>query len=219
MTSDSLPPDPGSTIHALSRRQVFATVAGFGAGSVVFQRALAAQAEQEGKVTPEMVQQAEWIAGLKLSDGERKGLATALTQSLRDFKAMRALPLPNHVPLALSFNPAPGQPPSAGDRGRVEPTTDAAPPKPGKDDDLAFLPLTALAALIRRREVSSVSLTRLYLERLRKYDPVLKCVVTLTEELALKQAEQADKEIAAGRYRGPLHGIPWGAKDLIAYPG
>src|SRR5439155_20135460 len=69
------------------------------------------------------------------------------------------------------------------------------------------------------RQVSSVELTKLYLERLHKYDPVLRCVVNYTEELALKQAERADREIAAGRYRGPLHGIPWGAKDLIAYPG
>ena len=67
--------------------------------------------------------------------------------------------------------------------------------------------------------MSSVELTKLYLDRLKKYDPVLKCVVTLTEDLALKQAEAADEEIAAGQYRGPLHGIPWGAKDLIAYPG
>jgi Asp-tRNA(Asn)/Glu-tRNA(Gln) amidotransferase A subunit family amidase len=79
--------------------------------------------------------------------------------------------------------------------------------------------LTALAALIRTRQVSSMELTRLYLDRLRKYDPVLHCVVTLTDDLALKQAEQADREIAAGHYRGPLHGIPWGAKDLISYPG
>src|SRR5262249_22517941 len=83
----------------------------------------------------------------------------------------------------------------------------------------AFLPVTSLAALLRTRQVSSLELTKLYLERLKKYDPVLRCVVTLTEELALKQAEKADREIAAGRYRGPLHGIPWGAKDLIAYPG
>jgi len=67
--------------------------------------------------------------------------------------------------------------------------------------------------------VSSVELTRLYLARLRQYDPALHCVITYTEELALRQAAQADREIAAGRYRGPLHGVPWGAKDLIAYPG
>ena len=95
----------------------------------------------------------------------------------------------------------------------------AAPARPAKSEDLAFLPVTELAALVRTRKVSSVELTNLYLERLRRYDPALRCVVSLTEEVALKQAERADREIAAGRYRGPLHGIPWGAKDLIAYPG
>jgi Asp-tRNA(Asn)/Glu-tRNA(Gln) amidotransferase A subunit family amidase len=218
-TNNSPPPASDSLFQSPSRRQLFGVVAGLGVGSAVFQRALAAQAQPDNKVTPEMVQQAEWIAGLKFTDDERKSLATALTQTLREFEAIRAVPLPNHVPPALHFNPAPWQTQAAGPRGRVEPTTDAAPRKPDRDDDLAFMPLTALAALVRKREVSSVALTRLYLERLKKYDPVLKCVVTLTEELALKQAEQADKEIAAGRYRGPLHGIPWGAKDLIAYPG
>src|SRR6202041_2183198 len=64
-----------------------------------------------------------------------------------------------------------------------------------------------------------MELTKLYLDRLERFDPLLKCVVTFTEDLALKQAAKADQEIAAGAYRGPLHGIPWGAKDLIAYPG
>ncbi|HEV3238325.1 MAG TPA: amidase [Gemmataceae bacterium] len=202
-----------------NRRQLFGILASLGVGSTVFQRALATQAEQAGVVTPEMIQQAEWIAGLKLTDDERKTLAGSFTKTVRDFEALRAVALPNHVPPALHFNPAPGQQPFAGPRGHVEPTTDAAPRKPDKDDELAFLPLTSLAALVRKRELSSVTLTKLYLERLKKYDPLLLCVVSLTEELALKQAEQADKEIAAGRYRGYLHGIPWGAKDLIAYPG
>src|SRR5262249_42953261 len=150
----------------------------------------------------------------------RKSLASSLTQALREFEAMRAVPLPNHVAPALAFNPAPWLPPSKEGRGgTVEPIGHDAPKKPDAGDDLAFLPVAALAALVRNRQVSSVELTKLYLERLKKYDPQLHCVVTLTEELALKQAEQADREIAAGRYRGPLHGIPWGAKDLIAYPG
>src|SRR5207248_7040616 len=91
--------------------------------------------------------------------------------------------------------------------------------RPDATETLAFLPVSDLAALLRTRQVSSMELTKLYLQRLRQFDPMLHCVVTYTEELALKQAEQADREIAAGRYRGPLHGIPWGAKDLIAYPG
>ena len=115
------------------------------------------------------------------------------------------------IPSATSAEPSP--------RGTVEPTSTAVPKKPDSSDDLAFLPVTALSQLVRTRAVSSTELTKLYLERLAKYDPALKCVVTLTTDLALKQADAADREIAAGRYRGPLHGIPWGAKDLIAYPG
>ena len=81
------------------------------------------------------------------------------------------------------------------------------------------MPVTELAALVRNRKVSSTELTKLYLARLRRFDPLLKCVMSYTEKTALEQAARADQEIAAGRYRGPLHGIPWGAKDLIAYPG
>jgi Asp-tRNA(Asn)/Glu-tRNA(Gln) amidotransferase A subunit family amidase len=104
-------------------------------------------------------------------------------------------------------------------RGTVETSSSTVPDKVGDGADLAFLPVTSLAALVRSRRVSSRELTKLYLERLRKYNPALHCVVEFTEDLALKQADRADREIAAGRYRGPLHGIPWGAKDLIAHPG
>ena len=90
---------------------------------------------------------------------------------------------------------------------------------PGSDEALAFLPLTHLARLVESRQVKPSELTKLYLARLKKYDPQLHCVVSLTEELALRQAKQADEEIAAGTYRGPLHGIPCGLKDLLAVRG
>ena len=90
---------------------------------------------------------------------------------------------------------------------------------PLTDEALAFLPVTHLARLVETRQVTSTELTKLYLERLRRYDPQIRAVVTLTEDLALRQARQADEEIAAGNYRGPLHGIPWGAKDLLAVRG
>lgn len=205
---------------SLSRRQLLAALGGIGVGSTTFQRALVAQVEPAGVVTPEMVRQAEWIAVLKLSDEDRKTVASSLTLLLRDFATLRALKLDNSVPPAIQFHPA-GQ--YATDtpqpRGSVTLTESAAPKRPESAETLAFLSVRELAALIRSRQVSSVELTKLYLARLRQYDPALLCVVTLTEETALKQAELADREIAAGRYRGPLHGIPWGAKDLIAYPG
>src|SRR5262245_6412649 len=201
-----------------SRRHLFKTLAALGVGSTVFQRAVVAQAPKDGAVTTEMIQQAEWISGIKLSDDDRKALVGRLNEFQRSFGRLRQVPLANDVPPAFAFiptaEPAPKDvAPNAGSWAA------AVPARPASNEDLAFLPLTALAGLVRKREVSSVELTKLYLQRLKKYDPALKCVVTLTEELALKQAEAADKEIAAGRYRGPLHGIPWGAKDLIAYPG
>jgi Asp-tRNA(Asn)/Glu-tRNA(Gln) amidotransferase A subunit family amidase len=199
---------------------LFRALAGLGVGSVVFQRALAAQAEKAPTVTTEMIQQAEWIAGLKLTDDERKQIQGGLNRLVRDLQAQRDVKITNAVSFALSFDPAPWLPPAQRtERDSISALPHDAVKKPDKTDDLAFLPVTSLADLVRKREVSSVELTKLYLERLRKYDPVLKCVVNYTEDLALKQAEQADKEITAGRYRGPLHGIPWGAKDLIAYPG
>jgi Asp-tRNA(Asn)/Glu-tRNA(Gln) amidotransferase A subunit family amidase len=139
-----------------------------------------------------------------------------------NFKKLRAVALDNSVPPAVLFNPAPCspvQPNATRSRSTSGTNTDAAPQRPATDEDLAFLPVAQLAALVRKRQVTSQELTKLYLSRLRQYDPVLRCVVTYTDDLALKQAERADREIAAGQYRGPLHGIPWGAKDLIAVPG
>ena len=209
--SEPLPP---------TRRRLLQMLAGLGVGSAVFQRALAAESDKAPTITADMIRQAEWIAGLTLSDDDRKALASRLTRQQHQFETMRAVKLANDIPPALSFDPAPWLPPSTRPvRRSVAPIVQAALKKPDAAEDLAFLPVTALAALIRTRQVSSVELTKLSLERLRKYDPVLRCVVNYTEDLALKQAEHADREIAAGRYRGPLHGIPWGAKDLIAYPG
>jgi Asp-tRNA(Asn)/Glu-tRNA(Gln) amidotransferase A subunit family amidase len=193
---------------------------GMGVGSAVFRRALAAQVQETGTVTPEMIQQAEWVAGLQLKPEDRDAAARGLKQAISGFKKLRAVTLDNSVPPAVLFNPAPGQPTASEPlRRQVQFSETSAPQRPAADEDLAFLPVTALAALIRTRQVTSLELTKLYLSRLRQYDPVLRCVVTYTDDLALKKAERADREIATGQYRGPLHGIPWGAKDLIAVPG
>ncbi len=215
------PPDRGPILTSRhSRRAVLGSLATFGIGTAVFQRALLAQAEKTGKITPEMIQQAQWIAGIELNEEERNAAAKEVEQDLKKYDALRQAGVGYDVPPALTFYPAPPQT-SGGDidRATIVPIKRADVQRLASDEDLAFLPVTQLAELLRTRQVSSVDLTKLYLARLRKYDELLKCVVTLTEDVALKQAEQADKEIAAGKYRGPLHGIPWGAKDLIAYPG
>ncbi len=203
-----------------TRRGVLRALAGLGVGTAVFQRSLAAQAAAAAEITPEMIQQAEWVAGIELSEDERRAAAAAAARDQQKFQLIRKVKLDNNIPPALRFFAAPPQE-SSGPvrRDDVRPREVASPERPVSDEDLAFLPVTELAALLRTRRVSSAELTRLYLDRLRKYDPNLLCVVSLTEKLAREQAERADREIAAGRYRGALHGVPWGAKDLIAWPG
>jgi Asp-tRNA(Asn)/Glu-tRNA(Gln) amidotransferase A subunit family amidase len=207
-------------MQTLTRRQVLTSLSSLGVGTAAFQRALAWQAEQANRVTPELIQQAEWVAGIALSEDDRKAITQSVERDQRRFEALRKVELDHSIPPALSFFAAPPLE-SIADvrRDLIRPNVSAAPNKPDSDDDLAFLPVTQLAALVRTRQVSSVELTKLYLARLKKYDPLLKCVVRLTDEVAFQQAERADKELAAGRYRGPLHGIPWGAKDIISWPG
>jgi Asp-tRNA(Asn)/Glu-tRNA(Gln) amidotransferase A subunit family amidase len=206
--------------HRITRRSLVGVLAGLGVGTATFQRALAAAAEDAPDITAQMIEQAEWIAGIELSDDERRSVAEGVKHDQQKIATLRKTPVDYNVPPALTFYAAPPQL-SQGDvpRGDVRMTEAVSPERPPNDDDLAFLPVTELAALLRTRRVTSVELTKLYLSRLKCYDQVLHCVVSLTEALALEQAERADREIAAGRYRGPLHGIPWGAKDLIAWPG
>jgi Asp-tRNA(Asn)/Glu-tRNA(Gln) amidotransferase A subunit family amidase len=218
MSDQSLSFDGASSSESPSRRELFAVIAAAGVGTPVFQRALAAQAEKTGAITAETIEQAEWISGLKLNEAERKAVARTVAGWQQASRKLRGVKLANSVPFPLVFNPAPAKPPGE-KAGTVDVSDKETPKKPDSDEDLAFLPVSKLAGLLRSRKISSVELTKLYLARLKQYDPVLSCVVTLTEETALKQAQKADEEIGKGNYRGPLHGIPWGAKDLIAYPG
>ena len=204
----------------LPRRAILKGLAALGIGSATFHRALATQAAQAAAITPEMIKQAEWIAGLELTEDERKATATSIQRTLGSFEALRKVPMGYEVPPAIAFVPSPGLRPAEGVRRNQASLSESnAPKRPDSDEGLAFLPVTELAALVRTRQVTSTELTKLYLARLKRFDPLLKCVITLTEDLALKQAAKADAEISSGIYRGPLHGIPWGAKDLIAYPG
>ncbi len=205
---DDLPSSPGP-----SRRELFAALAVAGISSEVFQRAVAAQAEKAVPITPEVIKEAEWIAGLKLSEADRKAVARTVQFWQNGQHRLRAVKVANSVPFPLVFNPAAELPPGQ-KTGTVEISDKAVPKKPASEDELAFLSVSSLAGLVRTRKISSVELTKLYLQRLKEYDPALSCVVTLTENTALAQAKAADAEIARGNYRGPLHGIPWGAKDL-----
>ncbi len=203
-----------------SRRRILQLLAVTGVGAGVFRRALATLVDEQAAVTPEMVKQAEWIAGLEYTEDDRALLLEGVNEAIKGYERIRAVRLDNGVPPALRFEPdSQASPCPPVDLGPVSMTESAPPQRPKTEEDLAFAPVTELAALVRTRQVSSVELTKLYLARLKRFDPLLRCVITLTEASALKQAERADREIAAGRYRGPLHGIPWGAKDLLAFPG
>jgi len=193
---------------------------GLAVGGAAFHRALAVQMEQQKKISAEMIGQAEWITGIELDENERNIAAEWVENAQANFRALRKIEIGYDIEPALHFDAAPMLQPSLEPPQRVVRMIEAAAPKrPQHDEDLAFLPVTELAPLIRTQQVTSTELTRLYLKRLKQYNPALHCVVTLTAETALKQAAAADAEIAAGRYRGPLHGVPWGAKDLIAWPG
>ena len=170
-------------------------------------------------VTREMVIQAEKIAGLSFTDAERDLMLDTLNNALQSYAQLRTLSIPNHVPPAIQFSPVlPGRRlPPAGKLPRKAKSPEVA--RPSSESELAFLPVTELSDLLRRRKVTATELTQLYLGRLKRHDPTLLCVTSLTEERALRQAAVADAEIGAGKYRGPLHGIPWGAKDLLAVPG
>ena len=206
---------------ALNRRRFIGYFSAMGLGATLMPGTLLAQAQEVQEITPDMVKGAARIAGLTFSDEAVKRIVEGLNRKnslIRNYESLRTMKLGNSVPPAFVFNPVlPGtklptlQKPFKMSRVKVA--------VPKTDEDLAFLPVTHLARLIEKRDIKSLDLTKLYLERLKKYDPVLHCVVTLTEELALKQAAKADEEIKAGDYRGPLHGIPWGAKDLLYVKG
>ncbi len=173
--------------------------------------------EEERTVTAALVAAAEKIIGIEFTQTERDSLLDDLEYYLKNYAALRAVPIANSVPPAFGFNPMPiGFSISGEDRPIV-----VGPVKiemPNDIEDLAFYSVLELSALISARKVSSTDLTKMYIERLKEHGPELECVVTLTEELALEQARRADEEIAAGNYRGYLHGIPYGAKDLLAVP-
>jgi Asp-tRNA(Asn)/Glu-tRNA(Gln) amidotransferase A subunit family amidase len=175
------------------------------------------------QVSPATFGEAEKLVQVELNEAERALAASSWRVSMAPLYERRTGPHkvelePGLAPYSL-WNPVlPGQ--KAGPahdrfiRSRVDPG-----PLPAKDEDIAFAPLVQLSRWVEQRKLSSERLTRIYLQRMEKFNPELRCVITLTPELALAQAKRADEEIAAGKYRGPLHGIPWGGKDLLDTAG
>jgi Asp-tRNA(Asn)/Glu-tRNA(Gln) amidotransferase A subunit family amidase len=215
----------------LDRRHFLAVCSAAGLAGTLLPGALytlAAQAEQqesEAQKTPQlitdgMLEAAAIFAGVPLTAEQRAMMLDGLNQQRKSYDAIRALHIPNNVAPAFIFDPLP--PGVAVDTERRPMRISKAPSiahTPSNLEDLAFLSVRELSEYVRTKKVSSTALTEMYLARLKRYDSMLHFVVTLTEERAMTQAREADREIAAGKHRGPLHGLPWGAKDLLAVKG
>ena len=175
------------------------------------------------EITVPMLRVAQQLFGLNFGDAQLDSTRRNLTGYRESYEALRKINLPNSVAPSVVFDPRPlrlrqslvGS--ANANPGKLPPTPKIK--RPANPDDLAFYTVRQLGELLRTRQVSSEELTTFFLARLKKYDPQLHCVITLTEDLALRQARQADQEIRAGKYRGPLHGIPYGAKDLYSAKG
>ena len=204
----------------LDRRRFMSYFAGLGLTSTLFPGVLWAKVANGEEITVDTIASAEEVAGVHFDQAERELMLDGLKQQEQRIEALHKIPLDNSISPAIVFDPLPPgkKIPTEPKRAMVRSTV-ALRSVPRDLEDLAFLPVTELSELVRRGRVTSMQLTRMYLARLKKYDPVLKCVITLTEDRALRQASAADTEISRGRYRGPLHGIPWGAKDLLAVRG
>ena len=202
----------------LDRRRFLSTCSSHALAGTLLPGALYALLEQGRPVTARTIACAEDIAGLSLTDEERELLVEDLNGQVEDYAQLRALELANSVAPSLVFDPRLGGPRRAAEQGalRFEPPAVRRPPEP---ESLAFKSVAELAHLLKSRQVTSIELTELYLSRLRQHDEVLQVVVTLTEETALEEAARADIELDAGIWRGPLHGVPYGAKDLLSVKG
>lgn len=173
----------------------------------------------EAPLTVSVVEEAQKIIGLEFTPAEADSMLDELRDTRKNFENNRKVSLSNDVAPALYFNPLPPGFQVEKQKLPFKPGPVGVVKRPANLDDLAFMSVRELGELIRTRLVSSTELTAFFLDRLKKHDPQLKCVVTLTEKLALVQAAKADNELRNGIYHGPLHGIPFGAKDLLAKKG
>ncbi|MBS0012036.1 MAG: amidase [Bacteroidales bacterium] len=190
------------------------------AGTLFFScnRTLPGEEGEEAVFNDSLILKAENLIGLQFDTAEHRQMQGFLRRNFQRYEQMRQYSLDNTVAPALFFSPLvnPDQKPGQDYDNPVELT---AVERPGSDEELAFMTVSQLSQLIRNGDLSSTELTRIYLDRLRKYGDSLYCIASITENLALEQAQRADREIAEGKYRGPLHGIPYGVKDLFAVEG
>lgn len=206
---------PGYTFLNMHRRDLLRYASA--AALLASETASAQQTPQESPFTRDQLRQALAFVGLDFKDEQLDMMLPSVNRSLNNYASLRKVSIPLDTEPAFRFDPLfPGKSmPAAG----VFKASKTKPAAFKNIEDLAYLPVTQLAELLRRKKVTSTDLTRMYLDRLKKHSPTLLCTITLTESLALEQAARADAEIRKGKYRGPLHGMPYGAKDLFAAKG
>ena len=220
-----------------SRRR-FLTAASLSLGAAAASRALAQDSTQPPPGTPpafgtgplvgpevstNTFTEAEKLVQIELSQSELEQAASSWRANMASLYERRTgprkVPLEANLSPATKWNPALPGLSSGPTHDRFIRSTEDPGPLPSKDEDIAYAPVAKLSRWIETRKLTSERLTNIYLKRIEQFDSRLRCIITLTRDLALKQAKQADSEIAAGKYRGPLHGIPFGAKDLLDTAG
>jgi len=212
-----------TTPSTYDRRAFMAYFSSIGLGSTLLPGVLWGQLQQQQQgpdITKEMIASAEEISGLQFSDDERTRMLRNLQQMRGSIQQLHQVPLDMSVFPAIVFDPVPpGKELAKKSKAPIVRGKVPVMARPGSLDELAYAPLTQLSDMVRTRKVKPSELTDMYLSRLKRYDPQLHFVINLTEERARKQASELDSEISRGKHRGPLHGIPWGAKDLLAVRG
>ncbi len=171
------------------------------------------------KIDSATISNALIIAGLNFTAAEKDSMADGLKDNLKMYEGLRKQPIPNDLAYPFGFQPALGSGRTTGMQKEINWRIPANTVMPANKEDLAFYSIPQLASLLRAKKISSVELTRFFIGRLKKWGDTLQCVITITEELAMKEAAAADEELKKGKWRGALHGIPYGLKDLFAVKG
>jgi Asp-tRNA(Asn)/Glu-tRNA(Gln) amidotransferase A subunit family amidase len=184
--------------------------------SILLTSTIAIQAQTIDSAT---VTQAAQLAALSFTTAEKDSMLEGLKDNVRVYESMHRQSIPNSLSYPFAFHPAPPGYAIPTKQIAIHWNIPAATALPKNKNELAFYSVLQLASLIKNKKISSVELTQFFLNRLKKWGDTLECVITLTADLALQQARQADEEIKKGLYRGPLHGIPYGLKDLFAVKG
>lgn len=207
-----------STKESIHNRRIFlGYLAALGVSSAILP-ACSSTIDEGDTITLESLKEAEKVAGIKLTNKERKEVIEGVIENIQTYGRFREQHMDYYQFPSLVFNPVP--PGKTFDHEQKDPIfTDVKISRPQNIEDVAFYSVLQLASLIKSKQITSLELTKLFLSRLKKYNDTLLFVVTYTEELALKQAKKADREISSGNYKGLLHGIPYGIKDLFSVKG